>query len=265
MRKIMALQSVARFFLCSLAIGVLLGTITLGKASAELVALWHFDEGSGEVVIDSSGNGNDGKLMGGEGEWVEGMVGDALQFHEVPEKGVIIEHNPSQVLKDQVTAEAWIKPLGPMNYATVIRKGLYPADWKLRTGWAIDTGTNLGVRKFMYLKDAMKIIDGVVTLEMEKWQHVAFTYDGKELKAYLNGEMYKAIAAVSDLSECEEPIGIGMRPEGTTPFNGVIDEVIIWSEARTQEEIKKDMEGIPVASVEALGKLTTTWSAIKTQ
>ena len=264
MRKIALHKPVARFFLCSLAIGVLLGAMTLGKASAELVALWHFDEGSGEVVIDSSDNGNDGKFMSGEGEWVEGMVGDALQFRGTAQKGIIVEHNSSQAIKDLITVEAWIQPLGPMNYATVIRKGLYPEDWTKRTGWAIDTGGALGVRKFMYLKGGLKIIDGATTLKMEKWQHVAFTYDGKELKAYLNGEMYKTIAATGDQSECEEPIGIGMRPEGTTPFNGIIDEVTVWSEARTQEQIKEDMEGISTILVEASGKLSTTWSAIKT-
>ena len=35
-----------------------------------LVAEWHFDEGSGNVVKDSSGNGNDGVIYGAT--WAEG-------------------------------------------------------------------------------------------------------------------------------------------------------------------------------------------------
>ena len=36
-----------------------------------LVAEWYFDEGSGSVLEDSSGNGNDGVIYGAT--WVEGM------------------------------------------------------------------------------------------------------------------------------------------------------------------------------------------------
>ena len=34
------------------------------------MALYHFDEGSGDVLQDSSGNGHDGKIVGAK--WVEG-------------------------------------------------------------------------------------------------------------------------------------------------------------------------------------------------
>ena len=40
------------------------------SSDEELVAEWHFDEGSGGVVKDSSGNGNDGVLHGAS--WTEG-------------------------------------------------------------------------------------------------------------------------------------------------------------------------------------------------
>jgi len=35
-----------------------------------LVAEWHFDEGAGSVLKDSSGNGNDGTIYGAT--WVDG-------------------------------------------------------------------------------------------------------------------------------------------------------------------------------------------------
>ena len=50
-----------------------------GNAAAELVAYWTFDEGSGDTVIDSTGNGNDGTLMGAQ--WGEGKFGNALEFN----------------------------------------------------------------------------------------------------------------------------------------------------------------------------------------
>lgn len=61
-----------------LAILVLLALAGVGAADDGLVAEWHFDEGSGSVLYDSSGNGNDGAIYGAT--WVEGKFGRALEF-----------------------------------------------------------------------------------------------------------------------------------------------------------------------------------------
>jgi hypothetical protein len=45
-----------------------------------LIGWWKFDEGSGTNVSDSSGNGNNGILMGNP-TWVTGIVGTALSFN----------------------------------------------------------------------------------------------------------------------------------------------------------------------------------------
>jgi len=50
-----------------------------GNASAELVAYWTFDEGSGDIVYDSSGNENNGTIHGAK--WDAGKYGQALQFN----------------------------------------------------------------------------------------------------------------------------------------------------------------------------------------
>ena len=53
-----------------------------------LVAEWHFDEGSGSVVEDSSGNGNDGVIYGAT--WVDGKYGNALSFDGVDDNLEVI-------------------------------------------------------------------------------------------------------------------------------------------------------------------------------
>jgi len=47
---------------------------------AELVAHWRFDEGSGTLASDTSGNGNDGVLEG-DANWVAGKLGGAIEFN----------------------------------------------------------------------------------------------------------------------------------------------------------------------------------------
>ncbi|MBC8229585.1 hypothetical protein H8E77_08575, partial [bacterium] len=48
--------------------------------SATVVGLWLFDEGTGEVAEDSSGNGNDGTFGGGGAKWVNAKYGKGLEF-----------------------------------------------------------------------------------------------------------------------------------------------------------------------------------------
>ena len=53
-----------------------------------LVAEWHFDEGAGSILKDSSGNGNDGVIYGAT--WVDGKYGEALSFDGVDDNLEVI-------------------------------------------------------------------------------------------------------------------------------------------------------------------------------
>ena len=48
-------------------------------ADADLVGLWRFDETSGTIAHDGSGNGHDGTLIGNP-KWTAGRIGGALDF-----------------------------------------------------------------------------------------------------------------------------------------------------------------------------------------
>jgi len=75
----------------------------VGSASADLVAHLSFDESSGNVAHDTSGNGNDGTLNG-DPQWVAGLISGALDFDgdgdyvEIP-----------RIVQDDFTLAAWIK------------------------------------------------------------------------------------------------------------------------------------------------------------
>ena len=53
--------------------------MSLRLHSAELLGQWLFEEGAGKKVEDSSGQGNDGELIG-KPKWVDGKFGKALEF-----------------------------------------------------------------------------------------------------------------------------------------------------------------------------------------
>ncbi len=55
--------------------------VTLRAAEPSLIAHWSFDEGSGDVLHDRSGNKHNGKIHGAT--WVPSPRGQALRFDGV--------------------------------------------------------------------------------------------------------------------------------------------------------------------------------------
>ena len=78
----------------------------VGSASAELVGCWKLNEGAGLTAADSSGNRNDGALVGAP-QWVAGFYGGALQFNGQTSY-VEIPTSDSLEIHGQVTVAAWI-------------------------------------------------------------------------------------------------------------------------------------------------------------
>ena len=212
-----------------------------------LVGEWDFNEGSGTTAYDSSGFGNDGILLptSSEPAWVEGRLDGvtdyALNFDGVNDY-VKISHSASLDLTTQITVEAWIK-LDVVG-GTIIRKGAYPITDPAPT-WGFDIqGGKL--RAFIYDEDTAYIAAGSTTLVASNWYHVAFTYDGSDVRLYLNGVEDGSQSHSGDIDSSDSPVWIS-RKDGNDYFEGIIDEVHIWNQALIP--IKFDQTGLDDSAV----------------
>ena len=96
----------SRRLVCIIAFVALLGMSFTSPTRADLVAWWTFDDGSGTTAVDSSGNGNDGTLIGGA-TWVDGQLGDAIQFNGT-DSYVAAAHIPFD--NRSFTITMWVNP-----------------------------------------------------------------------------------------------------------------------------------------------------------
>ena len=80
-------------------------------------------------------------------------------------------------------------------------------------------------------------------LQPGAWNHVAQTFDGTDLKVYVNGVMVQSfnLPGVSNNHKINYIGNSSPRDQG---FNGDIDEVRIWKTARTAEQIKESCKTI---------------------
>ena len=98
-----------------------------------------------------------------------------------------------------------------------------------------------------------------------KWHHVAATFDGKVLRAYFDGVMEGETKTEIPPDHNTEPVRIGRwgNPRGDY-WEGVLDEVAMFSQALTEDEIQDiTMNMRDALAVEASGKLAVTWGTIK--
>jgi len=79
------------------------------KTLGVLVGMWHFNTGSGTVAVDSSGRNNHGTLYNGP-EWTTLVNNTALTYDGIDDY-VMVPDDFSLDITDEITIEAWMKPL----------------------------------------------------------------------------------------------------------------------------------------------------------
>jgi RHS repeat-associated protein len=210
-------------------------TITVGLINNSLVAAYNFDQGSGTVLHDVTGNGNDGVLDGQA--WVAGKYGQALEFD-----ASFVTVADSQVLDlHRMTLSAWVKPIIPQfNWPTIALKE-HPGHglaYSLYSGWEEHPPSIcLGV-----VEDEDGCVHGGAT-PPGVWTHLAGTYDGSVFRMYVNGNLAgTATPEHAPAAITSGALRIGGNAEwGNEFFDGVIDDLRIYNRAQTEAEIEQDM------------------------
>ncbi len=203
----------------------------------DLVGLWHFDEGKGEIAHDSSKFGNDGTLVKGPA-WVERKSGKALRFDGVDD--YINCGNPASLdnIMDEMTFIAWVKPfkddgciVGKWNWANrsgyelFIYNGVYDSTFNLKIGYG----------------DKSALIFGMA-LRLNEFSRIAFTVSDSEVILYVDGKVASRTIPGKpiDLRSSRRTVIGGASGNTGKYFNGVIDEVKIYGRALSAEEILVD-------------------------
>ncbi len=201
---------------------------------ADLIGWWRFDEGSGTTAYDSSGNGNDGTLIGNP-QWVAGKIGGALEFNGT-DSIIDIPYSPDMTPSEGTTMSAWVFPTDDSRSCIVGQFEGY--------GMALFTGLQL---KSVIWGSDWVLAD--VTIPIQEWSHIAMTWDVKnsERMIFLNGELVGQ-RGDSAVPQVQNNFGIGLwvgwpAAWGDDSFMGIIDDVQIHNIVLTQDEISVIMKG----------------------
>ena len=208
------------------------------SAQADLVGYWSFDEGSGTVAYDSSGNGLDGTLTG-DPQWVVGQVGGALEFDG--DDSVEIPHDPLLSITDEITITCWTyMNANASGEMVIVSKGGWGAN-----DLPYELTETAGAQVWWQFYGDSGIDDcDPPSPPVEEWHHIAATYDGQIFKCYIDGELGDEFAYAGTMPENTASLTIGQRSRGGYYFSGMIDEVAIYNHAMSEDEIPKTMLGM---------------------
>jgi hypothetical protein len=196
------------------------------KLERGLVAWWKFDETSGTIAKDATGNGHDGVLHrctfekdGGPGKFGRALVfsGDDT-YVAVPFRDFNLA---------EMTLQAWIKPADHQNGdAQILSQG---------GGFGLAVPSNLFMKYYFWDRDAVM----AYRFEPERWYHLVATYDGRERVFYVNGVRIGTFAS-GPLRSCREELHIGalFNHRGAF-FRGSIDDMRIYDRALSGDEVRR--------------------------
>ena len=216
----------------------------VSPASAELVAHWRLDDGSGTIAVDASGNGHDGTLVL-DPQWVAGKFGGALEFGGISGQHVEIEGYDGILGTQNRTAMAWVKTAG---YGDWISWGQNVNTQK----WIGRINDNAGNGAVGALRTECSggYIISTTVLTDDEWHHLAAVLDSAGAPTVEDIRMY--VDGVQEEISGVRPVGIdtvGGRnvwiADGhhDRPLPSLIDDVRLYDHALSETELLATMEG----------------------
>jgi len=224
----------------------------MGNASADIVAHWPFDDGSGTIAKDVTGNGSDGTLEG-DPQWVTGKYGTALEF----DGDDYVDCGNQDVLNfgtNDWTITAWIKTTQPdPDRGTIFANGSDNSGgvrFTLATHEANPNHITLTTDDNSTKTQSL----GATVVNDGEWYHIAGMRQGTAINVYVNGVLdgTNTVPATIDFSGSSQAHAyIGAIDGDSAPatvslekiYIGIIDDVRVYDSALTEPELQAAMEG----------------------
>lgn len=159
----------------------------------------------------------------------------ALEFNGSIPNYVQVGNSMNTVLSgtNTITVEAWCYLTSYSFLPTIV--GNYGSGMQFllrvdnnRAAFWVDNGT-------------FRVVNGATIVPLNTWTHIAGVWDGSSLRVYINGVLDGTITGIAGtFNATTNPVRIGTSLT-SEPWNGKLDDVRIWSVARSATDITSTM------------------------
>jgi glucose/arabinose dehydrogenase len=211
-------------------------TFTVSPPASGLVGAWGFDEASGSTVSDRSGRGNNGTITGAT-RTTASKFGGALAFSGTG-KWVTVPDSTSLHLTTGLTVEGWVNPTAN---GTGAWRAMAVKETVGGLSWALYPFGDGGFPSAHIFTTSELWAKGTTRPALNAWTHVAATYDGTNIRLYLNGVLAATRAQTGTLVSSTQPLRFGGDSIWAEWFQGTLDEIRVYNRALSATEIQTDM------------------------
>jgi len=195
--------------------------------------MWHMDEGTGNFILDSTNNKNDGLINGAT--WTTGKKGSALNFNG-DNNWVMVAQTFIFHQTTDATLSMWINPADNVHCPIFwTRSDDSDQDrFHMFSGWNDQPGFGFDYRAadgdLHYLM--------AINVSLNQWTHIAITRSGNDYYLYRDGQLVDQVTDSNpSLPAYTGSWFIGRRESGGTLYKGLIDEIALYNVALSPEEI----------------------------
>jgi cysteine-rich repeat protein len=198
-----------------------------------------FDETSGTVAADASGNGIDGAHMNGPVISVDAPIVSfdnprSLSFDGTDD--YLDLGNTAFPTPASFSISAWVKADTIGDDRQVVSKGYNGT----QTEWEMKTTTADGKMSFQSFNNPNQVgVEALTPLTADVWTHFVGTFDGTTWSIYMNGSLNNSAAGAAPVST-DRPIYIGAVDNQGTPvqfWDGNIDDVRFYNRVLGPNEV----------------------------
>ncbi|MCP4452841.1 MAG: LamG domain-containing protein, partial [Planctomycetes bacterium] len=204
--------------------------VTPVAPSAEgLVAHWTLDDEAGTSAADSAGNHTG--TVSSTAQWTTGHLGGALQLDGI-NAYVDCGADATLDITDVITLSVWVNPADAGNgeHNPFMAKGDHAYTLKHGPGNAFE---------FLLYQGAWNYIQVPVTEAFNgNWYHLTGTYDGTQLKLYVNGMLGATLETGGAIDSSADAVNLGRNSEYPDRlFEGTLDDARIYNRVLSDAEI----------------------------
>ena len=231
---------------------IMIASVSVVATASELPIL-DFDlrQGSGTTIIDSA-NGIVGTTHGTV--WSTDPSGQPVLYFDNSIKywfgdGDYMEIPYHDALNSpHITIEIWVYPMSCGYYTVFAERIRDGGTWQTMTYLGlVATGYHTGTKPRFYLTvgGVGKHVTSPTEITLNEWHHIVGTYDGNDMKLYVDGEHVATELGVGGPRDTgSNPLYLGHAPSGNHYFNGYYAGFKMYDRALTTEEIT----GAPVSA-----------------
>jgi hypothetical protein len=164
-----------------------------------------------------------------------------------------IPHDPALNPASAITLEAWVSvnlPSAGQTCRSIVGKNYISSYWVGYCG----SGPTATLRS--YVRGTASLRDGGV-IPNGKLIHIAITSDGATRNHYIDGELVASFPETGPPTASTAPLDIGGDASWQYSPNGLVNEVRLWSVARTVDQIRATIN-VPLRSAQP--GLVAVWS-----